>query len=211
MRILGVVSASAALALGVAGNALACDISEFSAVASCNGDNGVITVTDKDYSSTTVTISVRLDDQVIASQGNVKGSAEGVPVTFTTDWKPETTYQVHVEAQNRTIGDLDVKTPAKACKAAAVVPPAPVETEKPKPAEAAKPAESAPAPSASESSEAAAPAPSSAPSPAGEADLAETGASSSTGVIAGVAGALVVLGGGALVFGMRRRRATARG
>lgn len=213
VRILGVVSASAALALGVAGNALACNISEFSAAASCNGDNGDITVTDKDYSSTPVTIELRLGDQVIGSKEQVKGSREGVPVTFTTDWQPNTEYTVHVQAPRVIDDSIQVKTPAEACKAAADVPAAPAETEKPEPAEpaeAAKPAESAPAPSAPESS-AAAVAPSSAPSPAGEANLAETGASSSTGVIAGIAGALVVLGGGALVFGMRRRRGTVRG
>jgi LPXTG-motif cell wall-anchored protein len=47
----------------------------------------------------------------------------------------------------------------------------------------------------------------SAPSPAGEAGLAETGAGSNTGLIAGIAAALVVVGGGAVFLGMRRRGA----
>ncbi|MFF4691052.1 LAETG motif-containing sortase-dependent surface protein [Streptomyces sp. NPDC001307] len=49
---------------------------------------------------------------------------------------------------------------------------------------------------------------SNAPSPAaGDSNLAETGANSNTGLIAGIAGALVVVGGGAVYFGMRRRGA----
>ncbi|CAM5737655.1 hypothetical protein SALBM311S_06872 [Streptomyces alboniger] len=46
-RILGVASASAALALSAAGSALACNISEFSAEAKCDGTKGVITVTEE--------------------------------------------------------------------------------------------------------------------------------------------------------------------
>ncbi|WP_344016269.1 LAETG motif-containing sortase-dependent surface protein, partial [Streptomyces thermospinosisporus] len=46
------------------------------------------------------------------------------------------------------------------------------------------------------------------PSPAvGESNLAETGANSNTGLIAGIAGALVLVGGGAVFFGMRRKGA----
>jgi LPXTG-motif cell wall-anchored protein len=49
---------------------------------------------------------------------------------------------------------------------------------------------------------------SNAPSPAaGKSNLAETGASSNTGLIAGIAAALVVVGGGAVFLGMRRRGA----
>ena len=49
---------------------------------------------------------------------------------------------------------------------------------------------------------------SNAPSAAvGDSNLAETGANSNTGLIAGVAGALVAIGGGAVFFGMRRRGA----
>jgi LPXTG-motif cell wall-anchored protein len=50
--------------------------------------------------------------------------------------------------------------------------------------------------------------PSNAPSPAaGESNLAETGANSNTGMIVGIAAALVVVGGGAVFFGLRRRGA----
>jgi LPXTG-motif cell wall-anchored protein len=45
------------------------------------------------------------------------------------------------------------------------------------------------------------------PAPAGDSNLAETGADSNTGIIAGIAAALVVVGGGAVFFGMRRRGA----
>jgi LPXTG-motif cell wall-anchored protein len=49
---------------------------------------------------------------------------------------------------------------------------------------------------------------SNAPSPAaGESNLAETGANSNTGLIVGIAAALVVIGGGAVFFGLRRRGA----
>ncbi|MCF1595082.1 LAETG motif-containing sortase-dependent surface protein, partial [Streptomyces muensis] len=50
---------------------------------------------------------------------------------------------------------------------------------------------------------------SSAPSPANDdSNLAETGANSNTGLIAGIAVALVAVGGGAVFFGLRRRGAS---
>lgn len=70
----------------------------------------------------------------------------------------------------------------------------------------ATPSESAPEPPASESAPANAPSPNQT-TPAG--DLAETGSSSSTPVIAGIAGAVLVAGAG-LVF-VTRRRGAARG
>ncbi|MFD9003124.1 LAETG motif-containing sortase-dependent surface protein [Streptomyces sp. NPDC059582] len=212
MRILGVASASAALALGVAGTALACNISEFSAEAKCDGAKGVITVTDKDFSGTPAVVSVfrennGADEQKIGEQ-EVKGSREGVILTFAEDWAPNATYRVHVKAGNQVDQDIkpNLTTPATACKTedtstppatppASETPSAPAETE-------------TPAPSASESTTAPAEAASNAPSPAvGDSNLAETGANSNTGMIVGIAGALVVVGGGAVFFGMRRRGA----
>lgn len=75
------------------------------------------------------------------------------------------------------------------------------------------PSESASAtPSESESSAAPATPGDNAPSPAvGDSNLAETGANSNTPMIAGIAGALVVVGGGAVFFGMRRRGASKAG
>ncbi|SOD82994.1 LAETG motif-containing sortase-dependent surface protein [Streptomyces sp. Ag109_G2-15] len=211
VRVLGVASASAALALGVAGQALACNISEFSAEAQCDGNKGVIVVTDKDGSGTPATITVfsknaaGVEKQVGEPQ-DVKGSAQGTTVTFQEDWKPNATYRVHVKAGNLVDEDVkpDLVTPSTACKKEESQTPTPPATPTPKPSAST----STPTPSASESSSAPATTPSNAPSPAaGDGNLAETGANSNTGLIAGVAGALVVAGGGAVYFGMRRRGA----
>ncbi|MEU6772060.1 LAETG motif-containing sortase-dependent surface protein [Streptomyces sp. NPDC046759] len=213
VRILGVASASAAVVLGLSSSALACNIRDFKAEAKCDGNKGVIVVTDTDISGTPATITVFLQnkggvEKQIGEQ-EVKGSAEGTPVTFPENWKPNASYRVHVKAANIVDEDIEngLTAPATACKTDSPTPPA-SSTPKPSPSKSA-PAESAtPTPSASESSSAPATAPSNAPSPAaGSSNLAETGASSNTGLIAGIAGALVVVGGGAVYFGMRRRGA----
>ncbi|MEV3858385.1 LAETG motif-containing sortase-dependent surface protein [Streptomyces sp. NPDC050095] len=205
-RYAGVAAAATALTLGVAGSASACNIREFSAAATCTGEQGVITVTDKDGSGTPATVSVYLGDKLVGTQ-DVKGSSEGTTITFNENWAPNATYRVHVKAGNQVDEDIkpDVTTPAKGCA-----------TEKPTPTPSSpapstsKPAETAtPTPSASESSAAPAPAPSNSASPAGGSDLAETGASSNTPLIAGIAGALVVAGGG-VVFALRKRGAAQR-
>ncbi|MFD4559333.1 LAETG motif-containing sortase-dependent surface protein [Streptomyces sp. NPDC058469] len=216
VRILGVASASAALALGFAGNALACNISEFSAEATCDGTNGVITVTDKDASSAEATVTVFLenngsDAKQVGQAQTVKGSKEGVTISFSEDWQPNATYRVHVKAGNQVDKDItpNLTTPSKACQTEDSPSPTPTEAS-PTPSETAStPAESdTPTPSASESSTAPATTTDNAPSPAaGDSNLAETGANSNTGMIAGIAGALVVVGGGAVYFGMRRRGA----
>ncbi|MFE2098463.1 LAETG motif-containing sortase-dependent surface protein [Streptomyces sp. NPDC059468] len=214
VRILGVASASAALALGVAGQALACNITEFSAEAQCDGNKGVIVVTDKDASGTPATITVfsknaaGVEKQVGEPQ-DIKGSAKGATVNFQENWKPNATYRVHVKAGDQVDEDIkpDLVTPSTACKKEESQTPTPPASPTPKPS--ASTPTSTPTPSASESSSAPAGAPSNAPSPAAaDSNLAETGASSNTGLIAGVAGALVVVGGGAVYFGMRRRGAS---
>ncbi|MFJ9817935.1 LAETG motif-containing sortase-dependent surface protein [Streptomyces sp. NPDC101151] len=217
VRILGVASASAALALGVAGQALACNISEFSAEATCDGSQGVIVVTDVDRSGTPATITVfsKTDAGVETQVGqpqDVKGSAEGTKVTFQEDWKPNATYRVHVKAGNRVDEDIkpDLVTPSTACKKEESQTPTPPASPTPKPSKSTPAA--TPTPSDSESSSAPAGTSSNAPSPAADdSNLAETGANSNTGLIAGVAGALVVVGGGAVYFGMRRRGAKSAG
>ncbi|MCL8016156.1 MULTISPECIES: LAETG motif-containing sortase-dependent surface protein [Streptomyces] len=218
MRALGVASASAALALGLAGNALACDISEFSAEAKCDGDKGVITVTDVDPSGIPATVSVYLQnngaDLKKIGEQVVKGSREGVTITFTENWKPDAEYRVHVKAAGYVDEDIkpNLTTPSTACKKEEEEPPAPSDT--PTPSDSAStPAEETdtPTPTPSES-ESTAPAgtESNAPAPAdaGDSNLAETGANSNTGLIAGIAIGLVALGGGAVFFGMRRRGAS---
>ncbi|MDO0911433.1 LAETG motif-containing sortase-dependent surface protein [Streptomyces sp. DT2A-34] len=217
MRALGVASASVALALGLAGNALACDISEFSAEAKCDGDKGVITVTDVDPSGVPATVSVFLQnngaDLKKVGEQEVKGSREGVTITFAEDWKPDAEYRIHVKAAGYVDEDIkpNLTTPSTACKKEEE-PPAPTDT--PTPSDSAStPAEETdtPTPTPSES-ESTAPAgtESNAPAPAdaGDSNLAETGASSNTGLIAGIAIALVAIGGGAVFFGLRRRGAS---
>ncbi|MFI6208779.1 LAETG motif-containing sortase-dependent surface protein [Streptomyces sp. NPDC051041] len=217
-RVLGVASASAALALGVAGTSFACNINEFSAEAACDGDKGVITVTDVDPAGVPATVTVYLQDKQIGQQV-VKGSREGTTITFAEDWKPNTEYRIHVKAEPYVDEDIkpNLVTPATACKTSEESP-APVPTPTPTapsetPSESAAPAPSeettAPAPSAPASGSAApADTAGNAPSPAtGDSNLAETGANSSTGLIAGIAAVLVVVGGGAVFLGMRRRGA----
>ena len=217
VRILGVASASAALALGAAGNALACNINEFSAEAKCDGKNGVITVTDVDKAGVEATVSVYLveknaDVRMVGEQ-TVKGSKDGTTITFKEDWAPNAEYRVHVVALPYIKG-ADIKpnltTPATACKTEDTPTPTPTPT----PSDSAgTPAEESPTPtpSASEGTTAPATVESNAPSPAaGDSNLAETGANSNTGLIAGIAIALVAIGGGAVFFGLRRRGASSR-
>ncbi|MEU9477307.1 LAETG motif-containing sortase-dependent surface protein [Streptomyces sp. NPDC048191] len=219
VRILGVASASAAVVLGLSSSAFACNIRDFKAEAKCDGEKGVIVVTDTDASRTSATITVFSNEGGVETQvgkQEVKGSAEGTPVSFPEDWKPNATYRVHVKAANIVDEDIkpDLVTPSTACKTDTPTPTPPASsTPKPSPSKSA-PAESAtPTPSDSASSSApASAAPSNAPSPAaGDSNLAETGANSNTGLIAGIAGALVVVGGGAVYFGMRRRGARGNG
>ncbi|MFE9309692.1 LAETG motif-containing sortase-dependent surface protein [Streptomyces sp. NPDC088353] len=229
VRILGVASASAALALGAAGNALACNIKEFSAEAKCDGEKGVIVVTDKDPSRTEAVVSVFLQnngaDAREVGELTVKGSREGTTITFAEDWQPNATYRIHVKAgKDGKLVNEDIKpnltTPSTACKTetpstpatpSAPETPAPSATESETPSESPSESESesaAPTASASESTTAPAGTENNAPSPAvGDSNLAETGADSNTGMIAGIAAALVVVGGGAVFFGMRRRGA----
>lgn len=216
-RFLGVAAASTAIVLGASGNALACNINEFSAEAKCDGTKGVITVTDVDKSGVEATVSVYLQsngaDAKKVGEQTVKGSKEGTTITFDEDWAPNAEYRVHVEAQPYIKG-ADIKpnltTPATACKSEDTPTPTPTPT----PSDSAStPAEESatPTPSASEGTTAPATVESNAPSPAaGDSNLAETGANSNTGLIAGIAVALVAIGGGAVFFGLRRRGAGTR-
>lgn len=218
VRGLGVASATVALTLGVANTALACNISEFSAEATCVGDKGQIVVTDKDRSATKAVITVFLesngaDAHQVGEAQEIKGSREGTTVTFTEDWKPNAEYRVHVKAGNQVDEDIkpNLTTPSEACTKEET--PAPSDTPSPSesatpPAEESESPSTSPSESPSESTTAPAGSASNAPSPAvGDSNLAETGANSNTGLIAGIAAALVAVGGGAVFFGMRRRGA----
>lgn len=216
-QILGVAAASTALALSAAGSALACSINEFSAEAKCDGAKGVITVTDKDASGTPATVTVYLEnngaDAKTVGSKEVTGSAAGVTISFDEDWTPNAEYRIRVQAgrdKDHLIVDKNITpnltTPSEGCSKGESTPPA-----TPSPSESASTPASqspSPAPSASESSTAPAGGTDNEPSPAaGDSNLAETGANSNTGLIAGIAGGLVVVGGGAVYFGMRRRGA----
>jgi LPXTG-motif cell wall-anchored protein len=214
-RFLGVAAASTAIVLGTSGNALACNIKEFSAEAKCDGEKGVITVTDVDKAGVEATVSVYLQnngaDAKKVGEQTVKGSKDGTTITFEEDWAPNAEYRIHVEALPYIKGE-DIKpnliTPATACKTEDTPTPTPTPT----PSDSAStPAEESPTPtpSASEGTTAPATVESNAPSPAaGDSNLAETGANSNTGLIAGIAIALVAIGGGAVFFGLRRRGAS---
>lgn len=217
MRALGVVAASTALALGAAGNATATTVADFSAEAKCVGDNGVITVTAADAAGLPATVSVFLEnkgaDVKKIGEQVLDGSTDGVSVTFEENWKPNAEYRVHIKAEPLVDEDIqpNLTTPATACKKQDKQPQSPKPKPKPKPSNSASaPAEQPGAPSASQP-DTSAPADSAdtadnALSPAvGESNLAETGADSNTGLIAGIAGALVVIGGGAVFVAMRRR------
>ncbi|MER6122976.1 LAETG motif-containing sortase-dependent surface protein [Streptomyces sp. NPDC001795] len=215
VRILGVASATAALALGVAGNAFACSIKDFSAAASCANGKGVITVTDTDASGKEATVSVYLEsngaDAKHVGDKTVTGTKAGAIVTFSEDWAPGAQYRVHINANKGQVND-DISllmTPSKACATSETTPPA---SGTPTPSAPATPPSSATpsdTPSASAGTTAPATTGDNSPSPAaGTSNLAETGASSSTPMIAGIAGGLVVIGGAAVFFGMRRRGAS---
>ncbi|MER6072064.1 LAETG motif-containing sortase-dependent surface protein [Streptomyces sp. NPDC001817] len=215
VRILGVAAASAAVVLGLSSSASACVIGDFKAEAKCDGAKGVIVVTDTDASGTPATISLfrtnngGVEKQI--GQQEVKGSAQGTSVTFSEKWKPNATYRVHVTASPYVDEDIagGLTTPAATCTSES---PTPAPSASPKPTPSAPAQSATPTPTASASSSAPAGTVGNVPSPAaGDSNLAETGASSNTGLIAGIAGALVVVGGGAVYFGMRRRGARGNG
>ncbi|OQD56713.1 hypothetical protein BM536_009790 [Streptomyces phaeoluteigriseus] len=217
----GLVSASAALVLGISGTALATDplgIGQFSAAASCDGSKGVITVTSTDATATPAVVTVFLqnnnaDLRRIGEPTPVKGSAEGVAVTFAENWAPGAKYRVHIKSGSDLDADIPIlEAPAKACTGADDTPTTPSASSTPSTTPsgtASTPAAATgePTRSAAESdSTVPAASASNAPSPAAqESNLAETGASSRTGLIVGIAAVLVVVGGGAVFFGMRRK------
>lgn len=221
VRSIGVASAAAALALGVAGNAFACKIGDFSATAFCDHTNGKtsIKVTDADSSGTPATITV-LDNGTPVGSGTIEHpTADGVTIDIAVAWKPSTTYTVHVTAGQpgrQPAVDEDIKggvtTPDTACEA----PAPPVDNPPPSddtPATPTTPAATPTTPAAAPTTTSPAPAAvadTNAPSPAGgTSNLAETGGGSNTGMIAGVAAVLVAAGAGT-VFMLRRRNPAGR-
>jgi LPXTG-motif cell wall-anchored protein len=206
VRSIGVASAAVALALGVAGNAFACNISEFTPSAGCDqSGHGYISVVDKDGSHTPVDITVATGGQEVGKKTDVVGSDEGLVVSFPVEWQPNTKYTITVVKSNGgDVGTVDVTTPEKACSTptTATTPPTTATTTPPTTAPSTTPSSTTSAPAVGDTN---------APSPAagGGQNLAETGGGSNTGMIAGIAAALVAVGGGA-VFALRRRNPAAR-
>ncbi|MBD9704023.1 LAETG motif-containing sortase-dependent surface protein [Streptomyces caniscabiei] len=236
-RSIGVALASAALVLGVAGNAMACSIKDFSAVAECDGGNGVIRVTDVDPLGVKAEITVYLENngadlRMVGSRTIEDSTAKGVTVTFDEDWEPNAEYRIHVEAEDYVNEDLPILVaPADPCTVDAITPPAASKApgksadkgkEKDKEKETGngngngqdddEPSrtKTSPTPSASEGTVPAGSKDDNAPSPEGDSGLAETGGDSNTGTIAGAAAALVALGAGAVYYSIRRRGASTR-
>ncbi|UUU25215.1 LAETG motif-containing sortase-dependent surface protein [Streptomyces sp. DSM 40750] len=217
VRCLGVASASAALVLGVTGNALACDIKDFSAVAECDGDKGVIRVTDVDPLGVKAEVTVYLENngadlRKVGTRVIENSTAEGVTVTFEEDWKANAEYRIHVTAEKYVDEDLPILVaPAERCKKADTPPAASKSPEEPAEDE---PSEVTKTPSTSESKNSApvttGDEDNNIPSPEGDSNLAETGSDSNTGTVAGIAAALVALGAGAVYYSMRRRGASTR-
>ncbi|WP_416973252.1 LAETG motif-containing sortase-dependent surface protein [Streptomyces sp. 4F14] len=216
---LGVAAASAAVVLSASTSALACNIRDFSATPECDGDKGVIKVTDVDATGVTATVAVYLEnngsDLRKVGEQEVKGSLTGTTITFAEDWKPNAEYRIHVTAGKLVNDDIspNLTTPSKACKTEESPSPSPSEPES-SPSPSPSPSDSAatpqPSPSPSDSSTPITPV-NNAPTPAvGDSHLAETGANSNTGLIAGIAAALVVIGGAAIFFGMRRKGSSNR-
>ncbi|WP_128380968.1 LAETG motif-containing sortase-dependent surface protein [Streptomyces cavernae] len=210
VRILGVASAAAALALTTAGSALANDIRDFSAAALCdeNGE-GVISVTDKDASGTPATITLYLGDELIGTN-DVKGSRKGETITFSEEWAPNTIYRVHVLTKGKVVDDYiepDLITPSKACgSSTATTPPASAPPQPPENPAQSPSGSTSPGAGTVVASPAAGPSERSAPAPqaGGTSDLAATGAGVNTGAVAGIAVTLVAAGGG-VVFALRKR------
>jgi LPXTG-motif cell wall-anchored protein len=215
VRSIGVASAAAALALGVAGNALACSPSDFAPTVSCASGKADIKITDHDGTGTPVTITVFNGDQQVGT-GSFDHPRKGDSIDILVPWSPSTTYRIHVKtpegAGYPVDGDIPggVTTSADACS----TPVPPSTPASPSTSPSTPTATASATPSGTPSSTTSAPAvaaTSNAPSPAagGSQNLAETGGGSNTGLIAGVAAALVAVGGGA-IFALRRRNPAAR-
>lgn len=213
VRYVGVASAAAALALGVAGTASACQIGDFSisGQAQCDQANsqGLITVHDTD-GTRPVTLTVKDDSGKQINQKEIDDRSSDL--TITVPWSAGEHLQVLVTVPGHfTDSPINggVTLPNTACAAPTKDSPTPTPSDSssaPAAPTSAPPSTSAPSPA---ESSAAAVADTNSPAPSPSGNLAETGGSSATPVIAGVAAALVVAGGGTVFF-LRRRTPAAR-
>ncbi|MFF1445086.1 LAETG motif-containing sortase-dependent surface protein [Streptomyces sp. NPDC058295] len=219
-RVMGTLAASAALAVGAAHTALACSIGDFSAAAVCDADgHGVIQVTDKDGSGTPATVFLYLqlnqpinNERLVDTRKIEHPTAQGVTVDLDPQtWHAGVTFRVHVKAGDQVDEDIQpmVVIQDETC-APAGPPPSASGTPSGRPSTSSSPASSPSSSSSASSFSSSSSSSASAgaqPSPAGGGTvLAETGASGRTPVAVGVGAALVVAGGG-IVLGLRRRTA----
>ncbi|WSN45517.1 LAETG motif-containing sortase-dependent surface protein [Streptomyces sp. NBC_01334] len=215
---MGTLAASAALAVGAAHTALACSIGDFSAAAVCDADgNGVVQVTDKDGSGTPATVFLYLqlnqpinNERLVDTQKIEHPTAQGVTVDLDPQvWHAGVTFRVHVKAGDQVDEDIQPLVVVQDETCASVGPSAsgtPSGTPSDRPSTSSSPA-SSPSSSASAGAQPTSTQGGGAPSPAGGGTvLAETGASGRTPVAVGVGAALVLAGGG-IVLGLRRRTA----
>ncbi|MEU2051688.1 LAETG motif-containing sortase-dependent surface protein [Streptomyces bungoensis] len=214
-RVVGTSAVAAALCVTAAQTALACSIGDFSASPACDArGKGVIRVTDKDPSGTPATVTLYVQLSMPGGQREVDkatidhSTAQGVGVDLhPLDWYAGETFVVHVKAGDQV--DEDIEPPVVVpddftCKPAGGGPSASPSPSAPSAHPSATPSTQ---PSPAHSSSAPTPAASGAPSPAGGGThLAETGAGNSTPLVAGAAAALVLAGGG-IALGLRRKAA----
>jgi hypothetical protein len=207
VRSVGVASAAAAIALGVAGTASACNIADFTASISCDQQNheGVVSVHDTDKTRP-VTITITTDDSKQVAQNTFDQPGD---FTLSVPWTASTHYNVIASVKGYfsdkpVVGG--VTSSSDTCAAPSSPTPAPSASTgtsgKPTTAPTTTPT-AAPATSAAVVADTNSPS----PSTSGASNLAETGGGSNTGMIAGTAAVLVAVGGGAMF--MLRRRSTA--
>ena len=222
VRTLGVASAAAAISLGVAGTAFACNANDFTDSVACNTTNGDATITFTDHNDNTpLTVTVYVgsghNKQQVGTPLHLNGNA---PHTGTVDvpWQTAKSWTAVVTPEHIRSFDLTIAPPTGDCS----VPPTQTPTPTPTPSATqtteaptqtptptvtpttAAPTETATtvAPTATSTGTVDATATA---SPTG-AVLATTGGGSDAGMIAGIAGAFVVVGAGAVFF-LRRRAA----
>jgi hypothetical protein len=208
VRIAGVASAATVLTLGVAGSAFACNAGDFTSSVTCVATSGQAEITLTDHNdSTPLTVTVYANKDLtgqIGSPKHVNAQGEGHTAVVDAPWQTANSWWAYVVPDTTNIKPflVEVKPGTGDC-AAPVVPTSSAPTSK---APTSTPPTSAPAtnstptptPTGTGTVE-----PTASPSPTGPV-LATTGGGSGSGMIAGVAGAFVLVGAGA-VFALRRR------
>ncbi len=224
LRTLGVAAAASALSLGFAGSAFACNINDFHGTATCDSSNGTatITVTDDDSTGHTASLQLSYNGTQIGSAKTVVGNGQtpGQAVFTDVPWETSGDWTVAVSVSGVQLGGTSIQVPTsgEACSAPVTTgpgkptstPSATVSATSTPSASSSGTASASAAPSGSASavaSSSVAPVGASA-SPTGPA-LADTGGGNDSGLIAGIAGLLVIAGGG-VVFALRRRSAAGR-